>query len=216
MAGRASEVSLTISRNIVSYLEPLKDGTIVDVGCGDGTLLSLLNGDRIGISPSDEEVEQLQKLWTDVRFRVGLAQALLLEDRSVATLLCNSVFLYLETAASARDAVAEFSRVCRPGAQVFLGEVPTEPVRREYRHDSVAIWLWSLLTRGGPKHFLAGLRDVAKASIGDAPLLFYPERWFYCPREEFISLCAAFGLNLVRDRTSPHVDSRRDYLFSKK
>jgi hypothetical protein len=79
----------------------------------------------------------------------------------------------------------------------------------------VTVWLWSLLTRGGPKNFLAGLRDVVKAATSDAPLLFYPERWFYCPREEFISLCAAFGLTLVRDRSSPHIDSRRDYLFSK-
>jgi len=216
MAGRSSEVTLTAARNIVSYFETLPNDPIVDVGCGDGTLLNLLKGTRIGIAPNPEEVAKLRSALPSVRFEAALAQSLPLPDDSVSTLLCNSVLLTLETEAEARKAIVEFARVCRPGALVFLGEIPTQPVRSHYRRDSVGMWLWSLLTNGGPRNFAAGLREVAKAATGDTPLLFYPDRWLHCERERFIALCADFGLNLVRDRVSPHIASRRDYLFSKK
>jgi len=217
MAARSSrEASLAVARNIISYVGTVPEGTIVDVGCGDGALLHLLEGDRIGISPSEAEVSKLRTLWPDVRFLVEKAQQLQFQDNCISMLFCNSVLLTLETAEEARLAIAQFSRVCRPGALLFLGEIPTEPVRSEYQHDSVTTWLWSLLTRGGPKNFLAGLRDVVKAATSETPLLFYPERWFYCERDQFISLCEALGLTLIRDRTTPHVNFRRDYLFSKK
>jgi SAM-dependent methyltransferase len=215
MAARSSELSVAVARNIVSFLDPLPSEPIVDVGCGDGALLHLLKGDRIGISPNPEEIAKLRSLWPDVRFEAALAQSLPLSDGSVSTLLCHCVLLALETEIEGRKAIAEFARVCRAGASMLLGEVPIEPVQSEYRHDSVRVWLWSLLTRGGPRHFAAGARDVAKAATGDTPLLFYPERWFHCERERFVALCADFGLRLVRDRTSPHVTSRRDYLLLK-
>jgi SAM-dependent methyltransferase len=214
MTGRGSQtLTLTVSQNLLGYMGAVPDGTILDVGCGDGTLISLLKGDRIGVSPSTEEIEQLRSLWPNVSFEVALAQTLPLRDASISVLVCNGVLLALETEEEVCKALAEFARVCRANAAVFLGEIPVEPVRSQYRHDSVPIWLWTLLTRSGPKNFLAGVRDVARATFTDTPLLFYPERWFYCPREKFISLAGEYGLCLTRDRVTPHISTRRDYLF---
>lgn len=217
MTGRGSQsLTLNVLQSLLAYMGRLPDGTILDVGCGDGTLISLLKGDRIGVSPSTEEVEHLRSLWPGIRFEVARAQSLPLRDASISVLICNSVLLALETEEEVRKALAEFARVCRDNAVVFLGEIPVEPVHSQYRHDSVPIWLWTLLTRSGPKSFLAGVRDVARATFTDTPLLFYPERWFYCPREKFISLAGEYGFCLTRDRITPHISTRRDYLFHRR
>jgi ubiquinone/menaquinone biosynthesis C-methylase UbiE len=120
MAARSSdEASVSVARNIIGWVGTPPEGILVDVGCGDGSLLHLLQGDRVGIAPSEEEVTKLRRLWPDVRFMVALAQALLLPDNSVSMLFCNSMLLTLETAKEARKAIGEFSRVCRSGASVF-------------------------------------------------------------------------------------------------
>jgi SAM-dependent methyltransferase len=219
MSGRGPEgLTSDVCRNVMSYLGELPEGPVLDVGCGDGSLLRLLRGEgveRIGVAPSGEEVARLRAMLPEVRFELGGAQALPFPDCSIAALISNSVFHTLPSHADAAKAVAEFSWVCRRGALVYLGEMPVEGVKSQYQHDSISAWLWSLLTRSGVRSFLAGLREVAQAAVTSRPLLFYPERWLYFPREPFLALCRDSGLRLVRDRVTPHAASRRDYLFTR-
>lgn len=208
MAARNRESTLQVARNIAEFL-PATDGAILDVGCGDGALLGMLKGERVGVAPSIEEVEKLRMLWPDVRFEVGLAQSIPLPDKSVSLLICNAVLLVLESEVEVLQALREFARV---SSFVFIGEIPTLADSR-VPSDSIHSWLWALLKTGGPKSFLAGVRDVAVAATTEKPLLFHPSRGLVFERDHFLSLCSLSRLRLIRDRATPHLASRRDYLL---
>jgi SAM-dependent methyltransferase len=130
MTGRGSRTRSTtfICRNILSRLSPTADDIVIDVGCGDGTLLSLLSGlvsRGIGIAPTDEEIERLSRLHEKSRnltFQRALIGQLGLPDGIAHKVVCNSL-LHEIPSNEVEGAIQDLIRICRPGGLIWIGEV---------------------------------------------------------------------------------------------
>ncbi len=88
----------------------------LDVGCGSGELMQELQrrGARtIGVEIGAELVAGCQERGLDVRW--GRAEELPFEDATFDRIVCSVVMPYLDE----RRAVAEWSRVLKPGGRVF-------------------------------------------------------------------------------------------------
>ena len=84
-----------VHEHIVEAVDLHADDVLVDIGCGDGTLLRLvrLAGIRtaIGLLATDEEVQLVRETGVDVR--QALTDRLPLPDDSASVVVCNNVLL---------------------------------------------------------------------------------------------------------------------------
>ncbi|TDD40825.1 class I SAM-dependent methyltransferase [Nonomuraea terrae] len=143
-------------------------GVVVDVGCGPGHVTAHLHAlglDVFGVDLSPEMVALARDAHPELRFEVGVMEALDVADASVAGVVAN--FVILHTPPEGLPAVvAEFGRVLAPGGHLLLGfpvwdgagpaEAYDHAVTLAYRHapDRVA----GLLTEHG-------LGEVARLSV---------------------------------------------------
>ena len=104
------------------------DDDMVDIGCGDGTLLLLAKKAGVrsatGFHASEEESAIVRNLGVDAR--QGFTDSLPLADECASVVVCNNVLLIVpreKIPASLR----EIHRVAKPGARVLIGEIPFEP-----------------------------------------------------------------------------------------
>lgn len=114
------------SQQIVGHpgLEALKSEIssfpkVLDVGCGEGTRLSQLLGDRsgTGLDASQEAVSLAKKQYPRHKFLVGLGEELPFVDASFD--LVYSAFA-IEHCQSPEKFITEMIRVCRPGGKIFI------------------------------------------------------------------------------------------------
>jgi len=137
-----------LTYRLVDALEVGPAHLVVDVASGPGT--SAIRCARqtgcevIGIDLSSESVAAANAGATEaglagrVRFVVGDAEALPLEDASVGGVLCEcSLCVFPDKAA----AVAELARVLRPGARLALSDVTAEPARLPSELRSISAWV---------------------------------------------------------------------------
>jgi SAM-dependent methyltransferase len=95
----------------------------VDVGCGEGRhsleLARRFGFDVLGIDPVPRQVEvaRASAVDFDVRFEVGAAEELPLEEASVDLVWCRDVLAHV---ADLERAYGEFRRVLRPGGRALI------------------------------------------------------------------------------------------------
>jgi ubiquinone/menaquinone biosynthesis C-methylase UbiE len=229
LSGRLTHRELTryINEQIEAGLELDPDCSVIDIGCGDGTLLAGLQGkvrESLGIVPSAEELVRLDAAYDlpNLRFARGLADAVPAPDNSFDRVVINGVLLVLDEAAVPR-AVAELKRVARPGALIWIGEVPDRDelaVKNRYRGRSTVGFL---LHKWRQKGFRKALRKaISLLKPADRAEVVFGHRMFWMPSDSFLTLCRAAGLELVWARRHREIDSagqpresptRMDYLF---
>lgn len=218
------------SRRILDALRLLPYDTLLDVGCGDGSLLALA-GDRlavrVGIVPTVEEQTKLREQLPHITFQVAFAESLPLESEAFSKVVCNSVLLLLPSEGLVRQALKQIARVARPNALIWLGEIPAcDELSRfgKYKGHSVGGFLWHSLQKDGPKAFLTSAKDVLICAISARTLVLHSANIFYAQPERFISMAQECGLRLVShfkhqrlDRSGKILESpyRYDYLFVK-
>ena len=151
LTGREGHHELTafVNRQIVAAMDFTASCRVIDIGCGDGSLLAgiapaVANG--IGVAPNEAEVERLKTAYNlgNVQFVQGLADAVPVTDGSFDRVIINGVLLLLDEAAVQR-CLRELKRVAAPGALVFIGEVPDRDelvVKNRYRGNSLVGFLW--------------------------------------------------------------------------
>jgi SAM-dependent methyltransferase len=132
---------------IVQGLELPERSLVVDVGCGEGThsyrLSERFGFSVVGIDPFPRHVDVatagLESLDADVarriRFTLGAAEALPIEDRTADLVWCRDVLVHV---ADLARAYAEFHRVLRDGGRVLVYQM-FGTNRLESRE---AEWLW--------------------------------------------------------------------------
>jgi SAM-dependent methyltransferase len=172
------EATRLIHERIVEAVELRPEDDLVDIGCGHGTLLRMAQqaGVRsaLGILATEEEVSLVRR--TGVQVRQGFTDQLPIADASASVVVCNNVLLIV-----AREKIPasllEICRIARPGARIFIGEIPFaeqhdptprfrtrgETLSYLYREHGLGAWfgmarrmLWWRLT-GQPEEFVRAL-----------------------------------------------------------
>lgn len=214
-----------VSTRILTWLKPDANDVVVDVGCGDGHLLAQAaqaGATCIGVIPTKEERARLEAAVPDIDFKVGRAQALPLDSGCASKIVCNSVLVLLEDEENVRLALREIGRVARPGAQIWLGEVPAADELADqprYWGKSVAGMLLFQLRFKGTRAFLASLKAVARSAMGSDTLLLDSCRLFHATPPRFIQVAADCGLKVdswfkhTRLELGAEVESRHRYNY---
>ena len=108
---------------ILAELRREPASSILDVGCGTGTMLSALNGDvrKAGLDLAPEMVNKArEKLGTDADLRVGDAERLPWSNDSFDVVTINLSFHHYE---NPEMVLAEARRVLRNEGRVIIGDV---------------------------------------------------------------------------------------------
>ena len=218
LRGRAKhEITKQIHQRIAEAVNLHSGDDLVDIGCGDGALLRMAQqaGARtaIGLLATEEEVAVLRRI--GLRVHQGLTDHLPLPDASASVVVCNSVLLVVPREQISAS-LQEIHRIAKPGARIFLGEIPfVEPddptpqfsTRREllshlYRTYGLRTW-FGMLRR------MAWWQFTGKPSIVRSGTAIS----FWSPPEDFIAMAQAEGLQFVRYWQHDHPNSRNNYLF---
>ena len=232
MSGRGDDLKGTEYANtgVLEKLGLAADDTLLDIGCGDGCLLRMAEGrvsERVGIVPTAEERSKLKIVFPDVQFLVGMVQRLPLDSASFSKVVCNGVLLLLNGDDAAISALKEIARVAKPGARLWLGEIPSAnelPHFKVYRGNSILGFLQHELRRKGIRPFLSSVRSVGSAFLGRQTLLLNSASIFHASPEKFIGMAAHVGLHLETyfkyqrlDRSGNIIESpfRYNYIFTK-
>jgi len=223
MSGR-NDNRLTAFRNqkIISSMLLSKEDVIIDIGCGDGTLLSEIStciSRGFGIVPTNEEKLRLEKehQLANIQFLQGLSTSLKCENEKATKVICNGVLLLLETKEELIESMHEIKRVAAKNALVWIGEIPRidefEYNRKSYG-DSILRWiLWVYKNNGALSAFNA-IKKVIKAALTKESFVISPKKIFYIEPEDFIAICENVGFEVVTSFKSQSIDSGQNEIDS--
>jgi SAM-dependent methyltransferase len=213
LSGRPGRPDLTdfVSRAILDAMPDDRVGMLVDVGCGQASLLqqAVRRGRAvrcIGILPTDEEVERVREHLLQsasapgaVEIRRGTADATGLPANSADCVVCNGVLVLLCGPDEIREALAELHRIARPGALLYIGEVPdADEMAGKTYGDSIVRWLAWVLRTQGLSRFLAQSRVVMSAALSREPFVIAPKRVFFEAPEAFLQRLRGHGFEPIR------------------
>jgi ubiquinone/menaquinone biosynthesis C-methylase UbiE len=216
---RNKETTRRVHERIVKEVQLGESDDLLDIGCGDGTLLRMAIGvgvrSAIGFLATEEEVALVRETGVDARH--GLADRLPIGDESASVVVCNNVLLIVPRQKIA-DSLHEMWRVARPGARIFIGEIPF--VRQQDptpTFDSRRETLSYLYRKHGLRTWFGMLRRMAWWQITGSPAMMNPGTAvsFYATAEEFLGMAEESGMELVRYWQHEKPDDRNDYLFRK-
>jgi ubiquinone/menaquinone biosynthesis C-methylase UbiE len=213
------EITRRVHEQIVEVVGLGRDDDLVDIGCGDGTLLRMAQTrgvhSGVGLLATEEEVRLVRETGADVR--QGLTHQLPLPDASANVVVCNNVLLIVpreKISASLR----EMWRIAKPGARIYIGEIPFAPQEDPTPTFETRKELLSYLYRQhGLRAWVGMVRRMAWWRLTGHPEVIRPGTVvsFYATAEEFVSLAAAAGLQPVRHWQHDDPDTRNNYLFRK-
>lgn len=213
-------VTRRIQERIVREVELRPDDDLLDVGCGDGTLLQLAQ--RIGVRnltgllATEEEVAIVRRLGLNVS--QGFTDRLPVPDNTASVVVCNNVLLVVpreKIPASLR----ELHRVAKQGARIFIGEIPLEPgPPPEPEFPTARETLAYLYRQHGFRTWFGMSRRMLYWKLTGQPMVIRGGSTisFFAEPSEFAALAADAGLELVR--CWQHDDwpaNRYNYLFRK-
>jgi SAM-dependent methyltransferase len=213
------KITRLVHESIVREVRLGPGDDLVDVGCGDGTLLRMGQAmganSAIGLHATEEEACIVRRLGLDAR--QGLSHELPLKDCSASVVVCNNVLLIVPREQIVRS-LLEIYRIARPGARVYLGEIPfVAGPAPEPQFDSARETLVYLYRKHGMRTCLGMARRMAYWKVARKPMVINDGRVvaFYSEPEEFIAMAGSVGLQLVRYWKHEYWGNRYNYLFTK-
>ena len=212
-------ITLRVNARIVREIDLSSDDALVDIGCGDGTLLRLAQeygvATAIGLLATEEEVELVRRRGLQVR--QGLTHRLPIADASASVVVCNNVLLVVPRE-RILDSLQEIERIARPQARIFLGEIPFVPgPEPDPEFSSARETVGYIYRRHGLRAALGMLRRIVYWRLTGKPMIIRggASVSFYAEPAEFIAMAAAAGLELVRYWPHDWPAGRYNYLFRK-
>lgn len=156
--------------------------SILDVGCGDGTLAVELwerGADVVGIDASNSMIEaaraMAQERGANIAFRTATAERLPFPPEHFDIVVATTVLCFMKDAA---PVIREMARVLRPGGRIIIGELGRWSSWAAQRR--IRGWLGSPLWREGKFRTARELRALAnQAGLVAGPVrgaVYYP-RW---------------------------------------
>ena len=213
------ELTRQVHQEIADAVELGSGDELVDIGCGDGTMLRIAErlGARsaIGLLATDEEVAVLRR--SGLNAQQGLSDQLPLADASASVVVCNNVLLIVpreKIPASLR----EICRVAKHDARILLGEIPGAEQRDPTPQFTTRRELLSHLYRKhGFRTWFGMLRRMAYRQLTGKPPLINSGTSisFWATPEDFIAMAQTAGLEPVRHWQCWHYPTRSSYLFRK-
>jgi ubiquinone/menaquinone biosynthesis C-methylase UbiE len=189
-------------RLILSLLEPLQGRSVLDVGCGDGTLARVYahcGADRVhGCDPDFRMIAHARTRHmgdhATIDLVVARSQALPYADRSFDVVTCITVLTFIQ---DVDVVVREMTRVLRPGGRLVIGDLGKWSYWAVHRR--IRGWLGATLWRDARFHSASELT----ALIRDAGLTIGEVRGaiFFPPWTGLARLMASFDLSLGRATT---------------
>ena len=213
------ELTRRVNEHIVREVELRPEDVLVDIGCGDGTLLRLAASlgvtNATGLLATEEEAAIVRRLGLNVR--QGLTDQLPIADESASVVVCNSVLLVVP-AEKIPASLAEMYRIAKPGARVFIGEIPFVPgPPPEPQFATARETLAYLFGKYGVRTCLGMARRMMYSKITRKPLVIHSgaQISFHAEPRTVIAMAKAAGLELVRYWQHEDPSTRYNYLFNK-
>ena len=213
------EITRHIQELILQEVDLRPEDDLIDIGCGDGTLLRL--AERLGVRSATgllatgEEVAVLER--SSLRVQQGLTHELPLPDQSISVIICNSVLLVVPRE-KIPASLNEICRIARPAARIFIGEIPCVPgPRAEPQFSSTRETLSHLYHRHGARTCFGLLRRMVYWKLTGQPMIIRDGSAvsFYAAPADFIAMAETAGLELVRYWQHEYPRTRYNYLFRK-
>jgi hypothetical protein len=231
LAARPDKKTLTafVNRQIFDAIQPGPDDFLVDIGCGDASLVRMAQAQTpkcTGTVSSVEEEQKLKATFPGLSVVTCEMQSLPFDPGSVSKVVCNAALMYLPGENDVKAALREIARIARPGATIWVGEIPEideYAYYGSYRGASMSGLLWHILKHNGLRAFLGMVRRWARAVFGDERIVLNSAGIFYAGPEEMVAMAESCGLRLKTyfrhkelDREGKAVDSqfRYDYIFT--
>jgi SAM-dependent methyltransferase len=213
------EVTAAINQSIVEVVGLGPDDDLVDIGCGDGTLLRLAAkiGVRsaLGFLATEEEVALVRA--TGLNVQQALSDKLPVPDAIASVVVCNSVLLIVPRE-KVPLSLSEMHRIARPGSRIFIGDIPFVPVPPpEPQYDSSGQTLAYLYLKHGLRTCLGMARRMVYWKVTRQPMVIRDgtQVSFHATAQEFLGLARDAGLTPVRHWRHDHPDTRNNFLFTK-
>lgn len=246
LTGRTGNSRLTdfISDKIIKCLALDIDSSnyIVDVGCGDGTLIKKISERKefsriknlIGVLPNIEEVakvhvhlrEAVQQDNHIVSIHLGTSNDIPIPSNLVDIVVCNSVLHGAgQNEEDFKKSIKEIHRILKNKGKFYLGEMPDKnEIEKKNYNDSIIKWLIFSLKNNGFSIFIRDLNITIKAMITKKPFIIYPKTMFYATPVEIINKVETQGFKCLFFEKHEEIDgdlntiiseSRWNYVFEK-
>jgi ubiquinone/menaquinone biosynthesis C-methylase UbiE len=112
---------------------------LLDVGCGNGLMLSKLkeNSKSIaGVDYAESMIEQAKKIVPEADLHVSEAKIIPFSDKTFDRVLCYSISHYFPSDDYIYQAIDEMIRVCKNNAVILLGDVLDQKFEKEIKDAS--------------------------------------------------------------------------------
>jgi ubiquinone/menaquinone biosynthesis C-methylase UbiE len=213
------ETTRRVHEQIVEAVALRAEDDLVDIGCGDGTLLRMAQRAGVrsatGLLATDEEVNVLQRAGLEAR--QGLSHRLPLPSECASVVVCNNVLLIVPRE-KISETLDEICRIAKPGARIYLGEIPFARPADPTPHFKTRRETLSYLYRNqGVRPWFGMVRRMLWWSLNGQPTVLRPGTavTFYAAPEEFIAMVRDAGLEFVRYWRHEDPNTRNNYLFCK-
>jgi|GEM_PF-3660037 ubiquinone/menaquinone biosynthesis C-methylase UbiE len=216
MAGRSVELTAAVNLAIKEAISVSLGSRLLDLGCGDGSLLELLApqiAQGLGVVPTVIQVNRLRETHgqlANVSFAVGAADHVDALEGTFDVIVCNSVFHYLSNADEAFAALLEMRRLLAPGGLAFVGEVASQ---KEIRQSHSPVTYVAFLVRNGRMRDAAYIvRQVVLAAAGCRDYVWLSPFEDLClTQDEMTTLARHAGFTDVLISPTPRYSTRFDY-----
>jgi SAM-dependent methyltransferase len=179
-ASSLGEITEALEHHVILRLTgPLQGRSILDVGCGDGTLAMLLAHEGAGrVTGCDPDPRMVAKAMAATRresidLAVARSQALPFPDGSFDIVTCITVLTFVSDAG---NAIREMARVLRPGGRLVIGDLGKWSIWAARRR--IRSWLgakmWQSARFRTANDLAAMTKDAGLAADGVVGAIFFP------------------------------------------
>ncbi|KQL48736.1 hypothetical protein AN963_02750 [Brevibacillus choshinensis] len=216
MSGRHDKrITTFCNQQIERETVPSKDDVVIDIGCGDGSLLQQIHkgiAKGIGIVPTTEEKSRLESEYSipNLSFLKGVTIKLPCENEMATIVICNGVLILLESTEELIASLREIHRVSRKNATIWIGELPHVNEFAYYHKnygDSITKWLFSEFRQKGMFAAAQAFLKVLTALLTKETLIINPKTHFHIEPAEFIQICKDIGLDVFKYSKNKTIDS---------
>lgn len=208
LSGRKErEATVAINQKIVSLLNLNSECLVLDIGCGDISLLNLITNENeggiiikhgFGILPTKEEVERaISSIAINKNITIKKSESIYLdfEDNFFDRIVCNGVFIILNSKDDIIKTLSEIYRVSKKGSLVYIGEILQNDTN-SIHGKKLSTFLFSNLLNLNFKKIISTLKVILKSRFGKNNLIIIPKIQII-KNYEFISISKNIGFEII-------------------